>query len=345
MKVRSICITGLFNEFDYELNLNPDLTFVHSPNGYGKTILMHLVYSTLKGDLDYLRETPFRRMDISFFDGSVLIIENESGKLLIQMQKNSLSVMTKEQLESISDITLIPPNRITIEKKDGVIVNALEYYAQELYETIRRAKDDNKLVTPPKEGRKQMSDSDLEFWCKDLKAKLDFMNDAGFSPEMPSTLRFPPSRYDLIDNRDAYEDLAFAVDEYIERDYQLAESIIVFKDIVNNIFLNKYVDVTDSGKLIVTMNNGTALPLRKLSSGESQVLILFYTILFHSRNDGIIIVDEPEISLHVSWQQMLGDFFNDISRVRNVQMIVATHSPQVIHDKWDLAQELVRKNA
>ena len=346
MKIRSISVDGLFNEFDYTLNLNPDLTFIHSPNGYGKSTLMHMVYSILRGDRSYLEDVPFSRMDIGFSDDSVLIIENRDGKLLTQMQKNELeSPISNEELEGIVDVVYISPERLTVKKKDGRIVNALDSCAQELYETIRRAKDDTDLVVTPKTDRKEMSDSELEFWCKDLKAKLDFIKEAGFEPTMPSGLRFPPSRYDLIDQREQYEDLAFSIDEYVERDYQLAESIIEFKDIVNNIYLNKSIDVTEAGKLIVTMHNGTTLPLCKLSSGEIQVLLMFYTILFHSKVGGVVIVDEPEISLHVSWQQTLGDYFNDICRVRKIQMVVATHSPQIIHDKWDFAQELVLKNA
>jgi len=345
MRIRSVIVKGLFNEYDYELNLNPDLTFIHSPNGLGKSTIAHMVYTIMRGDRSYLEEIPFARMDIAFIDGSTLIVEKNNGRMLIQMQKNKIeSEVTDEELESISDIIYLPPERLMITKKDGHVVNALESCAQELYESIRSAKDNVKLAPSNKE-RKEMSSSDLEFWCKDLKAKLDFIKDAGFEPEMPSGIRFPPSRYDLIDDRAKYEELAYSISDYVEKNYQFAESIIVYKDIVNNIFLNKTIDVSESGKLIVSMNNGTALPLNKLSSGETQILLMFYNILFHSGQDGVIIIDEPEISLHVSWQQMLGDYFNDICRVRKVQIIVATHSPQIIHDKWDLAIELVRKNA
>jgi len=345
MKIRSVSVSGLFNEFDYELALNPDLTFIHSPNGCGKSTLMHMVYSILRGDTEYLRDVPFSRLDIKFDDDSALIVENTPGKMLIQMQKNELeSPVTEEELEDIADVVYLPPERLSVRKKDGHLVNALEFCAQELYETIRRAKDDNKLI-PHTGDRKELSNSDLEFWCKDLKAKLDFVKDAGFEPEMPTGLRFPPARIDIMENRQAFEDLAFSVSDYLDRNYQLAESVIVFKDIVNNIYLNKTIDVSDSGKLIVSMNNGTSLPLNKLSSGETQILLIFYHILFHTPQGGILIIDEPEISLHVSWQQMLGDYFNDICRVRKVQILVATHSPQVIHDKWDQAKEMVRTNA
>ena len=346
MKIRSVAVKGLFNEFDYELNLNPELTFIHSPNGCGKTVLMHMIYSLFRGDVEFLQEVPFDRLDIDFKEGVRVIVENRNGRPFIQVQKNELeSVVTPEEVEKLLDINYLPPDRTTITKKDGHIVNALDYYAHELYETIRRTKDDSALRPQPKDGRKVMNDSEMEFWCKDLKAKLDFIKDAGFEPQIPQGMRFPPSRYDLLDNREAYEELAFSVSDYVDRNYQLAESVIVYTDIVNNIFLHKTISVSDSGKIIVTMRNGTTIPLSKLSSGETQVLILFYVILFHSRADGMVIIDEPEISLHVSWQQMLGDYFSDICRVRKVQMVVSTHSPQVIHDKWDLAQELVCRNA
>jgi hypothetical protein len=225
-----------------------------------------MVYCILKGDRASISDVPFSRMDIRFVDDSVLIVENSNGKINALMQKNELeSPVSDEELGSVSDILYIPPDRLTMKKKDGHLVNSLDYSAQELYETIRSAKDDNELRIVEGQDRREMNDSDLEFWCKDLKAKLDFMKDAGFEPKLPDGLRFPPSRYDLIDNKKAYEDLAYAVSAYIDRDYQLAESIIVFKDIINNIYLNKSIEVTDTGKLIVQMRNGTSIPLNKLS--------------------------------------------------------------------------------
>ena len=139
-------------------------------------------------------------------------------------------------------------------------------------------------------------------------------------------MKFPPSRYDISKDRRGYEELTASISEYV--------------NIVNEIFLDKTVTVSDSGKIGITMNNGMSLPLVKLSSGEKQIIIMFYALLFHAEPGSIVILDEPEISLHVSWQQKLGRYFSDICRVRNIQMIVATHSPQVIHDMWDSAREL-----
>jgi predicted ATPase len=90
----------------------------------------------------------------------------------------------------------------------------------------------------------------------------------------------------------------------------------------------------------VRKDSGISLPLGRLSAGEKQVMIMFYCLLFHASPGSLAIIDEPEISMHVSWQHRIGDILTDISRLRGVQMIVATQSPQVIHDRWDQAREL-----
>ena len=346
MMIKSVQVNKLFNEFDYIVNMAGALTFLHSPNGYGKTTLMHMIFSALRGDVKYLQEVPFERMVIAFDDESFLIVDKSGGEMRLLVQKFEVDYpLTPEEMAEVAKATYIPPERLVIKKRDGHLASALETYAQELYEHVRYAKEHRELVEQPSEGREEMTDGELEFWAKDLKAKLDFIKDAGFEPDLPPRYRFPPSRYDLSTNREGYEGLIHSIAEYVDRNYPLAESIIVFKDIVNDIFINKTLTISDAGKIGIYMQNGTALQLQKLSSGEKQILIMFYILLFHTEPESIVILDEPEISLHVSWQQKLGSVFQDICRTRGIQMIVATHSPQVIHDKWDLARELRVNNA
>ncbi|MDO5852471.1 MAG: AAA family ATPase [Thermoplasmata archaeon] len=341
MKIKSIHVSKLFNEYDYDLDLCEGLTFVHSPNGMGKSTLMRMVYAALRGDVGYLRDTPFERMDIGFDEGSVLIIENYPGSMLVQMRRSEVDTpMSPSDMSQICEAVYIAPDRMLMKRKDGHLAPTLEVFAQELLETIRYAKEHRELEPHPRDDVPDMPDGDLEFWCKDLKAKLDFIKDAGFEPDIPAGKKFPPSRYEIGKDRAGYEELACSVADYVERNYLLAESIIIYKDVVNEIFINKTITVSDTGKIGVSMNNGTALQVQKLSSGEKQILVLFYALLFHAPQGSVVILDEPEISLHVSWQQKLGDYFRDICRVRGIQMIVATHSPQIIHDKWDSAREL-----
>ena len=341
MMIKSVHVRKLFSEYDYDLDLCCPLTFIHSPNGMGKSTLMHMLYAALKGDMRYLTETPFERMEIWFDDDAIMVLQNFDGRLSVLMQKNEVDVpLTDADMADVCSCIYIPPERLAYRKSDGHMVPTLEAYAHELYARFRYAKEHRELEPQPENARPDLTDGELEFWAKDLKAKLDFIKDAGFEPEIPARMKFPPSRYEISKDRQGYEELTASIDEYVKRNYVLAESVIIYKDIVNEIFIDKSITVSDTGKLGVVMNNGMSLPLQRLSSGEKQILIMFFALLFHAEPGSVVVLDEPEISLHVSWQQKLGRYYSDICRVRNIQMIVATHSPQVIHDMWEYAREL-----
>ena len=345
MSITNVSIKGLFGEFDYSIDLCGQLTYIHSPNGYGKSTAMHLITAAFKGDVDYISETQFERMDISFDDESKLIVENNRGKLLIQISKNGLETqISSSDMEDLMHVCYIGPERLVVKKKDAHISPALESYAQELYENILSAKEHSALIDTDLQDI-DTSDVYLENHFREIKAKLDYMAPTGIQPTIPSGMRLPPTRYELTNYRDEYILFAEELDSYLKNNYILAESIITFIDIVNSLFIGKKVEIGTNGKIVIRLKNGSSLPLNRLSSGEKQILIMFYNLLFHADANSLVIIDEPEISLHVSWQQRLGSFFYDICRVRNIQMIVATHSPQIIHDRWDNAVELRSKDA
>lgn len=82
------------------------------------------------------------------------------------------------------------------------------------------------------------------------------------------------------------------------------------------------------------------LKVTELSSGEQHQIVLFYELIFASEGNSIFFIDEPEISLHVEWQRA---FISDIEKVRSLTgatFIVATHSPQIINNRRDLAVAL-----
>ena len=66
----------------------------------------------------------------------------------------------------------------------------------------------------------------------------------------------------------------------------------------------------------------------------------FYELLFRTKPNALILIDEPELSLHVAWQV---EFLKDLERViklSSFDVILATHSPQIINNRWDLTKEL-----
>jgi len=114
---------------------------------------------------------------------------------------------------------------------------------------------------------------------------------------------------------------------------------------MNRMFRGKTLHINEKNNMVFKLDSGADLPLNSLSSGEKNILVILYRLLFQAVEGSIVVIDEPENSLHIEWQQRLGDIFLDIAELRNLQFIVATHSPQIIHDKWDMSRELRDLNA
>lgn len=111
------------------------------------------------------------------------------------------------------------------------------------------------------------------------------------------------------------------------------------KSIANARFLCKRVAVSEAG-IVVTTSDGQPLDLEMLSSGEQHELVLLYGLLFRVSRDALIMIDEPELSLHVAWQEKFLSDIDDIAKLSGFRVLLATHSPQIIGDRYDLAIEL-----
>lgn len=90
--------------------------------------------------------------------------------------------------------------------------------------------------------------------------------------------------------------------------------------------------------LVVTVD-GKDLPLNCLSSGEKNDLIMFYNLIFNSEKGGLVLVDEPEISLHIEWQEEYLDCLIKICEMNQLQAIIATHSPNIVNGHFELYAE------
>ena len=70
------------------------------------------------------------------------------------------------------------------------------------------------------------------------------------------------------------------------------------------------------------------------------MLIILLTALLERREEYVLIMDEPEISLHISWQKK---FIADLMRIMELNpmnILIATHAPSIVRDYWTVTQEL-----
>ena len=135
----------------------------------------------------------------------------------------------------------------------------------------------------------------------------------------------------------------------------LINKVSLFKDIINTKleFSSLSLDYYDGLVVSEKNNNKKFIPLDALSSGEQELVVMFFGLLFDEElssinfrsqkeisqpdQTAVVLIDEPEISLHVSWQIEIIDDLKKINSTisRPKQFVIATHSPQIINNHWD----------
>ncbi len=131
-------------------------------------------------------------------------------------------------------------------------------------------------------------------------------------------------------------------EEKLKKYDKLKNNVSLFKKIINERFEHKelYID-RDKGFLVKSTSvEKRNIPLHKLSSGEKNEFNLFFKLIFLTDKDSIILIDEPEISLHVEWQNAFIQDLQGIIEKNNFRVIIATHSPDIIDDNWALTNDL-----
>jgi predicted ATP-binding protein involved in virulence len=133
------------------------------------------------------------------------------------------------------------------------------------------------------------------------------------------------------------------LNEFIEKRNELRAPITRFQSLVNEFLeqTGKKMIVNPTGQLMVSANHrNEEYPISALSSGERQLLIMLAHLSLSPSltGSGVFIVDEPELSLHIDWQEKFVDAIRSANP--NVQLILATHSPAIILDRDEACKTL-----
>ena len=120
----------------------------------------------------------------------------------------------------------------------------------------------------------------------------------------------------------------------------LRTDLELFSSFLNERFSNKRVVLDQSVGIAVKLDSGEVIGPSDLSSGEQQLLALAFELLFESSPEMVVLLDEPELSLHVAWLQGLLGAFNEIGDSRGLQFLIATHSPSVLRGHQERERSL-----
>lgn len=133
---------------------------------------------------------------------------------------------------------------------------------------------------------------------------------------------------------DRVTDLIRIIDDHKSNVDRLFFPINKFIDSVNSFYCDtkKYLSIDTVGQLLIERPDKRLAPIEALSSGERQLLIIFAHLLFneYSSRSNVFIIDEPELSLHLKWQERFVEKAIEVSP--NTQLVLATHSPEIVGD-------------
>ena len=115
----------------------------------------------------------------------------------------------------------------------------------------------------------------------------------------------------------------------------LSKIHLFYKLVEERGFVNKKMSVTVKDGFRFRADGNGFIDLSLLSSGEQNEVVMLYTLVFSVGDDSMLLIDEPENSLHVLWQKKFMRTIEEVSAVKNLFVIVATHSPQIIGTRWE----------
>lgn len=140
--------------------------------------------------------------------------------------------------------------------------------------------------------------------------------------------------YDIGGPEPSFSDYRLKATNFPEQADLINKRIAGFFAAVDGLFVRsgKVISINPFSNHLVFIDGNEEIPLYKLSSGEKQLLIILLKVFLMENKPYILLMDEPEISLHIEWQAKL---FEEILKLNtNCQIITSTHSPSLFGDGW-----------
>lgn len=124
--------------------------------------------------------------------------------------------------------------------------------------------------------------------------------------------------------------------------HDLSDRLDIFIKNINSKFTNKKIEIDKREGFVINLEDGSNLDLDNLSSGEQHELVLLYDLLFRVKKNTFVMIDEPELSLHIGWQKMFLKDLSDIVKISNIDVLLATHSPFIVGSRPELMVPLTQ---
>ena len=205
------------------------------------------------------------------------------------------------------------------------------------------------LRVPPSDD--QLSPASLVERYEKLRSRVEELRSLGLTDramdEIPAKDLTEPGPIAIV-----LDEMITGIEKRFHTLERTAKQLTLFRDTMNGMLENKSVQFESNetwtsrrkGGIKVLDDAGKTIPLPSLSSGEQHLIVMFGNIIFSSglTGGGLVLLDEPEISLHPQWQIAVTNALKKVAAVNDCRMLLATHSPTMIGDDWSSEIALTR---
>jgi ABC-type lipoprotein export system ATPase subunit len=325
----------------YSQKLNEDVNIFFGLNGSGKTSLLKILHSALSDNTDILEGVPFKRAAVKIYsialERTFTRTIDTFDELVWTTEPNLSKFVAPHIYLSISRLCFTGSSELTEQQFEFAFAQRLQelwiQYFTNILSTINKAQNDGladilkaMLSVEPQDKKAVTGKIDpktaYQLAANFLERQGNVVSDILGSPEAFENRYLTEPRIQSVIN-DIHE-----IEMEIEQAMQPRQRL---QQLIQDLFSgNKNVQFEDRA-IEVKAKEGTDIGLHALSSGEKQlILILLQTFLAGGSS---ILIDEPEISMHIDWQEKLIDAMRQLNP--SAQIILATHSPEIMVDVDD----------
>ncbi len=295
------------------------------------------------------KEEMYFYFDFDVKEEQLLLFDDANG---ITAHESNLSKIFRIAQEYIGEVRLISEQRlikeIVDERRDEIrVIESIEDLPKKLMEQITISSNEYSSVANKLDSsypKRLLSET------SGLKSAAEYnkcLDEA--RPKFDKLRKYDLANITLLEAGRYNPKYAEALKIYFEdfsKKYSVFQTLIekfeLFTKIINERLSFKKIKISrENGIEVIDLTDpNKKLKLNSLSSGEKQEIVLFYELIFETNSELLLLIDEPEISLHIAWQKK---FLNDLLAVvksSKLQVIVATHSPQIISNHWDIQVDL-----
>lgn len=272
---------------------------------------------------------------VPYIDDKVIVETGEFNEYIAKSQDQGFFIMKLNGLRT----NFIPSNRVYNETKDKNTESPINKINNDLQENLKSAVSgflkkseivDEKFIQSVLLQEKNTAE---ESTYSDLAAEVQQAQDVLVKFQLATKIEIPPYQKNNSQTLLAYLESLKEKYTFYKKNQNLQYKLETFDKLLNSKkFANKSISLNPQHGIRVVSSNGDLLDLDMLSSGEQNEIILLYKLIFEVQSNSILLIDEPENSLHVAWQKIFLSDIRKISQVNNLQIIIATHSITIVSD-------------